>query len=64
VVELLKELQLAHGFAILFITHDMRIASSIADDVVSISDGRISENTTVKDLAPHTLPRSRTNFIP
>ena len=42
IIELLKELQQAHGMAILFITHDMGVVAEIADRVLVMWRGKKS----------------------
>ena len=43
VLELLAELQRDHGLAMLFITHDLRVAAQICDRVGVMSQGRLVE---------------------
>jgi peptide/nickel transport system ATP-binding protein len=43
VLALLQKLQAEYGFACLFITHDLSVVDSIADQVVVMSEGRIVE---------------------
>jgi ABC-type glutathione transport system ATPase component len=43
VLELLDEIQTRLGIALLFITHDLRVAAQICDDVVVMQKGRIVE---------------------
>jgi peptide/nickel transport system ATP-binding protein len=43
VLELLDEIQSRLGVALLFITHDLRVAAQICDDVVVMQHGRIVE---------------------
>ena len=43
VLELLGEMQQRLGIAILFITHDLRVAAQICDDVAVMQKGRIVE---------------------
>jgi peptide/nickel transport system ATP-binding protein len=44
VLELLDELQSKLGIAILFITHDLRVAAQICDEVVVMQHGRVVEH--------------------
>jgi peptide/nickel transport system ATP-binding protein len=44
VLELLDEIQKRLGIAILFITHDLRVAAQICDDVAVMQHGRIVEH--------------------
>ncbi|UUP19630.1 ABC transporter ATP-binding protein [Nitratireductor thuwali] len=46
VLELLDSLQKKIGIAILFITHDLRVAAQICDEVVVMQHGRIVEHDT------------------
>src|SRR5579871_4920597 len=43
VLELLDEIQSRLGIALLFITHDLRVAAQICDDVVVMQNGRVVE---------------------
>jgi ABC-type microcin C transport system duplicated ATPase subunit YejF len=43
VLELLDEIQARLGIALLFITHDLRVAAQICDDVAVMQNGRIVE---------------------
>src|SRR5579871_3231416 len=43
VLELLDEIQQRLGIALLFITHDLRVAAQICDDVVVMQNGRVVE---------------------
>ncbi len=43
VLTLLQELQAEYGFACVFITHDLSVVDSIADQVIVMSEGRIVE---------------------
>jgi len=43
VLELLDEIQIRLGIALLFITHDLRVAAQICDDVAVMQHGRIVE---------------------
>ena len=50
VLKLLKELQVRHGMAMLFITHDLGIVRRIADDVAVMQKGRIVEAGPTADV--------------
>jgi peptide/nickel transport system ATP-binding protein len=43
VLELIRRLQAEHGFACLFISHDLAVVGSVSDDVVVMRDGVIVE---------------------
>ena len=60
VLELLDELQAKLGIAILFITHDLRVAAQICDEVVVMQHGRVVEHDTAeKVLADPKHPYTR-----
>jgi peptide/nickel transport system ATP-binding protein len=50
VLQLLDELQEKLGIAILFITHDLRVAAQICDEVVVMQHGRIVEHDTAENV--------------
>jgi len=50
ILQLLKDLQLKYGMAILFITHDLGLISGIADDLLVMKNGEIVESGPVKDV--------------
>jgi microcin C transport system ATP-binding protein len=43
IIELLRELQLRHGLAYLFISHDLRVVRALAHEILVMKDGRIVE---------------------
>ena len=53
VVELLRRLQRQHGLAMIFITHNIALVRSIAQQVVVMHDGRIVESGTITDVLDH-----------
>ena len=60
VLSLLQKLQADHGFACLFITHDLSVVEQIADHVAVMSAGRIVERgpaRTVLDAPQHDYTR-------
>jgi peptide/nickel transport system ATP-binding protein len=50
VLHLLDELQKKLGIAILFITHDLRVAAQICDEVIVMQHGRIVEHDTAANV--------------
>lgn len=50
ILELLKQLQRAHGMSVLFITHDLGVIAEIADEVIVMYKGRIVEQGTVLEI--------------
>ncbi|TKT76204.1 ABC transporter ATP-binding protein [Aquamicrobium sp. LC103] len=58
VLQLLDELQQKLGIAILFITHDLRVAAQICDDVVVMQRGRVVEH----DTAANVLSQPRDDY--
>jgi peptide/nickel transport system ATP-binding protein len=50
VLELLDEIQQRLGIALLFITHDLRVAAQICDDVVVMQNGRVVEQGAAADV--------------
>jgi len=44
IIELLKSLQEKFGFKMLFVTHDMKSASSLCEDICVIKNGKVIEN--------------------
>lgn len=49
---LLKELQTALGFSMLFVTHDISVVRYLADDVLVMQRGRVVERAAAHDLTP------------
>jgi len=63
ILRLLKELQAAHGTAILFITHDLGVVAKVCDSVSVIHAGRILEAASAARLfASPTHPYTRALF--
>lgn len=53
VLKLLDEIQTRLGIAILFITHDLRVAAQICDDVMVMQHGRIVEQGPAGEILTH-----------
>ncbi|MCJ9734477.1 ABC transporter ATP-binding protein, partial [Bradyrhizobium sp. PRIMUS42] len=53
VLELLDEIQNRLGIAILFITHDLRVAAQICDEVVVMQHGRVVEQGPAAEVLTH-----------
>ncbi len=67
VLQLLDELQEKLGISILFITHDLRVAAQICDDVLVMQHGRIVEyDTAINVLSEpkHAYTRSLIDAAP
>ncbi len=50
ILELLKNIQRARGMAMLFITHDLAVASQVADRVAVMNEGRIVETGSARQF--------------
>jgi peptide/nickel transport system ATP-binding protein len=50
IMELMAELQRAHGTAVLFITHDLRLAAQICDEVLVLYAGAVAERGPVRSV--------------
>ena len=50
ILKLLKDLQAKLGMAVLLITHDLGVVANLADEVVTVYDGRVVESGTVEDI--------------
>ncbi|MEW6643229.1 MAG: ABC transporter ATP-binding protein [Pseudomonadota bacterium] len=53
VLKLLDEIQARLGIALLFITHDLRVAAQICDDVIVMQHGRIVEQGPAGEILTH-----------
>ena len=43
IVDLLRDLQVRHDLAYLFISHDLKVVRALSDDVIVMKDGRVME---------------------
>ena len=59
IVELLLRLQAERGLSLLFITHNLPLVRSIADDVTVISAGEICERGPVSQVLSAPWPTAR-----
>ncbi len=50
IVELLRNLQEAHGLSYLFISHDLAVVRAMADEVIVMKDGRVVERGCTEDV--------------
>jgi microcin C transport system ATP-binding protein len=50
VVELLRELQVKHELAYLFISHDLKVVKALANDIIVMRNGKAVETGTAKEL--------------
>ena len=50
VVDLLRDLQKAHGLAYLFISHDLKVVRALANDVIVMRDGEVVEAGTAAKI--------------
>jgi len=53
ILALLKNLQTELGMSLLFITHDLKIAAKISDDIVVMKQGEVVEQGRTTDLIQH-----------
>jgi len=49
-VKILLQLQKRFGFLILFVTHDIKVAQSLCDDILVLKDGRVVEIGNSQDI--------------
>lgn len=67
VLELLADIQEKLGVAILFITHDLRVAAQICDDILVMQKGRVVEYGTASEVLAnpsHPYTRALTEAAP
>jgi len=50
ILDLIKKLQVSHGMAVMFITHDMGVVAEIADQVIVMHHGKVVETGPVEDI--------------
>jgi microcin C transport system ATP-binding protein len=50
VVELLRDLQVRHNLAYLFISHDLKVVRALANDIIVMRAGRVVEKGAAKDV--------------
>lgn len=53
VISLLKELQTKHGFAYLFITHDLKVVRAVSHDMIVMEKGRVVETGKTAQVLDH-----------
>ena len=53
IVNLLRDLQKRHGFAYLFIAHDLAVVEHISDHVLVMNHGHIVEQNTADEIYLH-----------
>lgn len=53
ILDLIRDLQVKHGMAVMFITHDFGVVAEIADRVCVMRDGRIVEMGTASEVLDH-----------
>ena len=53
IVDLLRELQSAHGLAYLFISHDLKVIRALAHDVLVMQAGRVVEQGPAEEIFEH-----------
>ena len=50
IIDLLRDLQAAHGLSYIFISHDLAVVRALADEVLVMKDGRCVEQGTTKAI--------------
>lgn len=63
IIDLLKELRDQNGCSIIFITHDLKLASSFADRVAIMSHGTIVESGTIQEVFKNPVHESTKKLL-
>jgi oligopeptide transport system ATP-binding protein len=50
VVELLRDLQKAHGLAYVFISHDLAVVRALSDEIMVMKSGKVVERGTAEEI--------------
>ena len=50
IVDLLRELQVRHNLAFLFISHDLKVVRALANDVIVMRQGKVVESGPAKQI--------------
>ena len=50
IVDLLRDLQERHGLAYLFISHDLKVVRTLADELLVMKDGRVVERGSAEEI--------------
>jgi oligopeptide transport system ATP-binding protein len=50
IVELLRDLQKAHGLAYVFISHDLAVVRALSDEIMVMKNGKVVERGTAEDI--------------
>lgn len=53
IVELLKQMRVAHGLGLIWITHDLALLTHVAERALVMSEGRVVEEGRLEDLYRH-----------
>jgi peptide/nickel transport system ATP-binding protein len=53
ILKLFADMQNRFGFAMLFITHDLRVARAVCDDIIVMKSGEVLERGTVTSVFTH-----------
>ncbi len=53
VVDLLRDLQKAHGLAYLFISHDLKVVRALANNVIVMRNGKVVESGSARQIFDH-----------